>query len=77
MMRNRLYTKDEVLQVVEAALNALDSTEAPIQEPEHLDNEPLNGVDILTRKGKGRKLSGTARTRRTTSSVGFRSSATG
>ena len=26
---------------------------------------------------KGRKLSGTARTRRTTSSVGFRSSATG
>ena len=38
MMRNRLYTKDEVLQVVEAALNALDSTEAPLQEPEHLDN---------------------------------------
>ena len=39
MMRNRLYTKDEVIQVVEAALNALDSTEAPIQEPEHLDND--------------------------------------
>ena len=39
MIRNRLYTKDEVLQVVEAALNALDNTEAPLQEPEHLDND--------------------------------------
>ena len=39
MMRNRLYTKDEVLQAVEAALNALDSTAAPAQEPEHLDND--------------------------------------
>lgn len=54
MMRNRLYTKDEVLQVVEAALNALDSTEAPIQEPEHLDNDipqkssPVNAKVTLT-----------------------------
>ena len=54
MMRNRLYTKDEVLQVVEAALNALDSTEAPIQEPEHLDNDipqkssPVNVKVTLT-----------------------------
>lgn len=39
MMRNRLYTKDEVLQVVEAALNALDSTEAPIQEPGSVQNK--------------------------------------
>ena len=54
MMRNRLYTKDEVLQVVEAALNTLDNTEAPIQEPEHLDNEipqkssPVNAKVTLT-----------------------------
>ena len=39
MIRNRLYTKDEVLQVVEAALSALDNTEAPTREPEHLDND--------------------------------------
>ena len=38
MMRNRLYTKDEVLQAVETALSALDSTAAPAQEPEHLVN---------------------------------------
>jgi len=38
MMRNRLYTKDEVLQVVEAALNALNNQSAPAREPEHLDN---------------------------------------
>ena len=37
MMRNRLYTKDEVLQAVETALSALDGT-AALQEPEHLDN---------------------------------------
>ena len=50
MMRNRLYTKDEVLQVVEAALNALDSTEAPIQEPEHLDNDiPQNSSPEATK----------------------------
>ena len=54
MIRNRLYTKDEVLQVVEAALNALDSTEAPLQEPEHLDNDipqkssPVNAKVTLT-----------------------------
>ena len=38
MMRNRLYTKDEVLQAVETALSALDSTAAPAQEPMHLDS---------------------------------------
>ena len=38
MMRNRLYTKDEVIQVVEAALNALNNQSAPAREPEHLDN---------------------------------------
>ena len=54
MMRNRLYTKDEVIQVVEAALDALDNTEAPIQEPEHLDNDipqkssPMNAKVTLT-----------------------------
>ena len=37
MMRNRLYTKDEVLQAVETALSALDGT-AALQEPMHLDN---------------------------------------
>ena len=36
-MRNRLYTKDEVLQAVETALSARDGT-AALQEPEHLDN---------------------------------------
>ena len=39
MMRNRLYTKDEVIQVVEAALSALDNTEVLMQEPEYLDND--------------------------------------
>ena len=54
MMRNRLYTKDEVLQVVEAALSALDNTEAPTREPEHLDNDisqkssPVNAKVTLT-----------------------------
>ena len=54
MIRNRLYTKDEVLQVVEAALNAFDNTEAPLQEPEHLDNDipqkssPVNAKVTLT-----------------------------
>ena len=38
MMRNRLYTKDEVIQVVEAALNALNNQSAPAREPEYLDN---------------------------------------
>ena len=38
MMRNRLYTKDEVIQVVEAALNAMNNQSAPAREPEHLDN---------------------------------------
>ena len=54
MIRNRLYTKDEVLQVVEAALSALDNTEAPTREPEHLDNDisqkssPVNAKVTLT-----------------------------
>lgn len=54
MMRNRLYTKDEVLQVVEAALSALDNTEVPDKEPEHLDNDipqkasPVNAKVTLT-----------------------------
>ena len=38
MMRNRLYTKDEVLQVVEAALSALNHQSAPAREQAHLDN---------------------------------------
>ena len=38
MIRNRLYTKDEVIQVVEAALNALNNQSAPAWEPENLDN---------------------------------------
>ena len=54
MIRNRLYTKDEVLQVVEAVLSALDNTEAPTREPEHLDNDisqkssPVNAKVTLT-----------------------------
>ena len=54
MMRNRLYTKDEVLQVVEAALSVLDNTEVPCREPEHLDNDipqkasPVNAKVTLT-----------------------------
>ena len=39
MLRNRLYTKDEVLQAVETALSALKETGAPSVEPEHLDND--------------------------------------
>ena len=38
MMRNRLYTKDEVLRVVEAALSVLDNPKAPAREPAHLDS---------------------------------------
>ena len=38
-MSNRLYTKDEVIQVVEKALLSLDSPVAPMQEPENLDND--------------------------------------
>ena len=38
MMRNRLYTRDEVIQVVEAALSALNNQSAPVWEQEHLDN---------------------------------------
>ncbi len=38
MMRNRLYTKDEVLQVVEAAFSALNNQTAPVREQVHLDN---------------------------------------
>ena len=39
MLRNRLYTKDEVLQAVETALSALKESGAPSAEPEHLDND--------------------------------------
>ena len=38
MIRNTLYTKDNVPQVVEVALSALNNQSAPIQEPMHLDN---------------------------------------
>ena len=54
MMRNRLYTKDEVLQVVEAALSVLDNPKAPLREPKHLDNDipqkssPVNAKVTLT-----------------------------
>jgi excisionase family DNA binding protein len=37
MMRNRLYTEEQVHQVVDEVLRMLDST-AALQEPEHLDN---------------------------------------
>ena len=37
MMRNRLYTEEQVHQVVDEVLRRLGSTAAP-QEPEHLDN---------------------------------------
>ena len=36
-MRNRLYTEEQVHQVVDEVLRMLDST-AALQEPEHLDN---------------------------------------
>ena len=38
MKRNRLYTKEEVLQVVEKALDAMENKEVPAREPAHLDN---------------------------------------
>ena len=38
MLRNRFYTEEQVLQVVDEVLCRLDSTQAPRQEPEHLDN---------------------------------------
>ena len=37
MMRNRLYTEEQVHQVVDEVLRKLDGT-AALQEPEHLDN---------------------------------------
>ena len=37
MMRNRLYTEEQVHQVVDEVLRRLDST-AALHEPEHLDN---------------------------------------
>ena len=37
-MRNRLYTRDEVIQAVEAALRVLDNQSAPVSGQEHLDN---------------------------------------
>ena len=37
-MRNRLYTEEQVHQVVEEVLRRLDGTTA-LQEPEHLDND--------------------------------------
>ena len=37
MMRNRLYTEEQVHQVVDKALRRLSST-AALQEPEYLDN---------------------------------------
>ena len=37
MMRNRLYTEEQVYQVVDEVLRRLGST-AALQEPEHLDN---------------------------------------
>ena len=51
MMRNRLYTKDEVLQVVEAALSALNHQSAPIQEPVYLDNSTSQQSSPGTKKG--------------------------
>lgn len=38
MLRNRLYTEEQVLQVVDEVLCRLDSTRAPQREQEHLDN---------------------------------------
>ena len=38
MLRNKLYTEEQVLQVVDEVLCRLDGTWAPLREPEHLDN---------------------------------------
>ena len=62
MMRNRLYTKDEVLQAVETALSALDNTAAPAQEPMHLDNsisqQPLPGTKMTLSVSEAAKMIG-------------------
>lgn len=36
--KNRLYTKEQVLQIVEATLRMMENTTAPVQEQSHLDN---------------------------------------
>ena len=55
MMRKELYTTEQMqqlCQVVEAALNALNNQSAPAREPEHLDNStsqqssPVRQIDM-------------------------------
>ena len=49
-----ILSKDEVLQVVETALSALDNPKAPLREPKHLHNDisqkssPVNAKVTLT-----------------------------
>lgn len=55
MMRNRLYTKDEVIQVVEAALSALNNQSAPIQDVNgklYLSHYGENGNEYLSHPTK-------------------------
>ena len=49
MLRNRLYTKDEVLQAFETALGALKETGAPSVEPEHLATKISRSVNLATK----------------------------
>ena len=46
MLRNRLYTKDKVLQAFETALGALKETGAPSVEPEHLATKISRSVNL-------------------------------
>ena len=49
-MNTRLYTKEEVFQVVNEVLNALGYSKAPDLESEHLDNDiPQNSSPEVTK----------------------------
>lgn len=39
MMKDRVYTKEQVHQIVDEVLRKLDSAAVPEQEPEHLEND--------------------------------------
>ena len=52
MMRNRLYTKDEVIQVVEAALNALNNQSA---DPDQLGSRSTLTTAHLSNHRRARK----------------------
>ena len=50
MMKPRLYTKEQVIQVVEDALRNLDNTYAPDMEQAHLENDiPQNTSPVNTK----------------------------